>query len=75
LSRVCCNNESEYEVIYDGGVMGNDKILVCSVHITKHPFDKKIISKTRIDQYQEIKKIQVHSKLKLVEGQGGLKLL
>jgi hypothetical protein len=35
--------------------MGNDEILVCRVHITKHPFDKKIISKSAIDQHGEIR--------------------
>jgi len=54
--RICCDNPKAFKVIYDGGVMGNDEILVCSVHITKHPFDKKVISKSVIDKQGEIKK-------------------
>ena len=54
--RICCDNPKVYKVIYDGGVMDNDEILVCSVHITMHPFDKKVISKSVIDKQGEIKK-------------------
>jgi hypothetical protein len=48
--RVCCKEKSVYEIIYDGGSMGNDTILVCKTHITQHPFDKRIISKEEIIQ-------------------------
>ena len=43
-TRVCCDEKSIFKVIYDGGSMGNDTILVCNIHITKHPFNKRIIS-------------------------------
>jgi hypothetical protein len=46
--RTCCSGKSIYEVVYDGGSMGNDTILVCNTHILKHPFDKRIISKEEI---------------------------
>ncbi|CUR51331.1 protein of unknown function [Nitrosotalea devaniterrae] len=58
MSRVCCNNEPHYQVIYDGGIMGNDEILVCDIHITKHPFDKKIISKNIITCFKNEKKLE-----------------
>ena len=42
--RVCCNESPSFKVTYDGGSSGNDIILVCNSHITKHPFNKRIIS-------------------------------
>lgn len=47
--RVCCDTQSIFKVTYDGGSMGNDVILVCNNHISKHPFDKKIIKKEVLD--------------------------
>ena len=47
--RVCCDEESSFKVTYDGGSMGNDIILVCNLHILRHPYDKRIISKEKIE--------------------------
>jgi|APSaa5957512535_1039671.scaffolds.fasta_scaffold53813_2 hypothetical protein len=42
--RVCCDHNPGFKVVYDGGSMGNDVILVCNEHIIAHPFNKMIIS-------------------------------
>ncbi len=42
--RVCCDNPSMFEVEYDGGSAGNDTMLICKDCITKHPFNKRILS-------------------------------
>ena len=42
--RMCCDKSPSFKVTYDGGSAGNDVILVCINHITKHPFNKKIVS-------------------------------
>ena len=47
--RVCCNESSSFKVTYDGGSSGNDVILVCNNHITKHPFNKRIVSTEMIE--------------------------
>jgi len=46
--RVCCDSTPKFKVTYDGGPAGNDVILICSSHIAKHPFDKRIISREDI---------------------------
>lgn len=47
--RVCCDEKSVFQVVYDGGSMGNDTILVCSKHIIQFPFNKRIISSEVIE--------------------------
>ncbi|CUR51805.1 protein of unknown function [Nitrosotalea devaniterrae] len=55
--RMCRDtNPKKYLVTYDGGVMGNDVILVCEEHITKHPFNEKILSKEIIEQNLDLKR-------------------
>lgn len=47
--RVCCDRQPRFKVTYDGGSAGNDVIFVCDNHITKHPFNKKIVSTEAIE--------------------------
>ena len=42
--RVCCDKIPNFKITYNGGSAGNDIILICNNHITKHPFNKMIIS-------------------------------
>ena len=41
----CCDNEPIVKAEYDGGVMGNDLVFVCEYHLTRHPWNKFILSK------------------------------
>ncbi len=42
--RVCCDKSPRFKVTYNGGGADNDVIFVCDNHITKHPFNKAMIS-------------------------------
>lgn len=48
--RVCCDGKSVYKVVYDGGSVGNDTILICDHHITVFPFNLKILTCEAIER-------------------------
>ena len=52
--RECCGSKSVFKVTYDGGSLENDIILVCDLHISKHPYNKRII-KTELIEWWMIK--------------------
>jgi len=48
--RICCDNVPYAKITYNGGIMGNDEILVCKKHIKQHPFNKQIIQRSFLNE-------------------------
>jgi len=45
MNGYCCDNDPYVKAEYNGGVMGNDVVFVCKYHLTRHPWNKFILSK------------------------------
>ncbi len=57
--RVCLdNNPKTVEVKFNGGILEDDTILLCAGCISRHPFNKQILSKKELIQIIKIESAQ-----------------